>query len=398
VTATGVLQPARTVDIKYDTQTLVARLFVKEGDRVATDQALATMDTRTLDLQRAQAEQAVKKDQVLVEQTAAALRRAEALAQDGLIARADMDVARANYESALHQTESDQQVILQTDERLRLATLRAPMDGVVIGLYVHEGELLGSAAAVAAVGSAGAARAGKPTNTLMTLASGRELLVDADVNALDLGGVRLGQEATFTVDAFQPKQFHGRVSEIALQPTVVNNVTTYQVKITITDPDSRFRIGLPANVWLVTTHARQAWLAPRAAIKEQNGVASVRVLRVQRESDQATRKTANAMAAGAQLTANARDIETRPVIVRAQNLYAAAIEGNFQLGEMILVSDPVALGATEAYTFKVRMGDFNSDPDFGPNASKDGAEATAAKAHSLPGPKPKSFFQSLMGN
>jgi multidrug efflux pump subunit AcrA (membrane-fusion protein) len=122
VTATGTLQPSRTVEIKYDTQTIVAQLYVKEGDHVRSGQALATMDTRTLDLQRDQAEQLVKKDQVLVEQAAVALRRAGTLAHDGVIAMAELDTAQANYDSAVHQAESDKKITLQADECIRLLT------------------------------------------------------------------------------------------------------------------------------------------------------------------------------------------------------------------------------------------------------------------------------------
>jgi HlyD family secretion protein len=148
----------------------------------------------------------------------------------------------------LHLTKADEGAVALAEEQIRRAGLRSPIKGIVIALYVHTGEMLGSATAVAGLGPNAAIS--KPTNTLMTIAEEGDLEVDADVNAVDMGGVLTGQTAKFTIDAFQPEIFSGAVRSIALQPTVTIGVTTYLVVISIPLRDNRFRIGMPTNVML----------------------------------------------------------------------------------------------------------------------------------------------------
>ena len=97
----------------------------------------------------------------------------------------------------------------QTRDQIGRATLRSPMDGVVTALYVHEGEMLGSAAAVAALGASTAIS--KPTNTLMTIVESGPPQAWADVNAADLGNVSQGLPVEISLDALRPKIFYGRV-------------------------------------------------------------------------------------------------------------------------------------------------------------------------------------------
>jgi multidrug efflux pump subunit AcrA (membrane-fusion protein) len=110
---------------------------------------------------------------------------------------------------------------------------------------------------------------------LMTVAEEGDLEVDADVNAVDMGGVLTGQIANFTIDAFQPQVFSGTVRSIALQPTVTNGVTTDRVIVSIPRAERRFRIGMPTNVMLFRTVARDAILVPRTAVLTANGGSSV---------------------------------------------------------------------------------------------------------------------------
>jgi len=163
------------------------------------------------------------------------VKRSEALAAAQVLAQADLDSARANYEGLLHLTKADEGAVGQAEEQIHRASLRSPINGIAIALYVHTGEMLGSATAVAGLGPNAAVS--KPTNTLMTIAEQGDLEVDADVNAVDMGGVLTGQKANFTIDAFQPEVFSGTVRSIALQPTITNGVTTYRVVVSIPRPD-----------------------------------------------------------------------------------------------------------------------------------------------------------------
>src|SRR5579859_7091029 len=102
VTATGTVQARRTVDVKYDTQSLITGLSVREGDKVVANQLVATMDLRLLEPALAQAQQTLQKDQSTLALAQASLHRAEALASAQVLAQADLDTARANHDSLLH--------------------------------------------------------------------------------------------------------------------------------------------------------------------------------------------------------------------------------------------------------------------------------------------------------
>jgi hypothetical protein len=163
------------------------------------------------------------------------------------------------------------------EENIRRARLRSPIRGVVIALYVHEGEMLGSATAVAGIGPNSAVS--KPTNTLMTIAEENSPEIDAGVNAVDMGGACIGQRADFTLDALQGKTFTSTVKSIALQPTVTNGVTTHRVLLSVPANAREFRIGMPANIMLFRTVAADAVLVPPAAVLKEGTHTFIFVLR-----------------------------------------------------------------------------------------------------------------------
>jgi HlyD family secretion protein len=388
VTATGTVEPRRTVDIKYDTVNLITGLFVKEGDRVAANQPVATMDLSLLEPVVAQARQTLQTDHATLLLAQASLRRAEALATAQIMAPADLDSARANDQALVHLTEADQGAVALAEEQIHRATLRSPIKGVVIALYVHEGEMLGSATAVAGLGPNAAIS--KPTNTLMTVAEGGDLEVDADANAVDMGGVLVGQTAKFTIDAFQPEIFSGTVHSIALQPTVINSVTTYRVVISIPHPDHRLRIGMPANVMLLRTVARNAILVPPTAVVRANGSSSVYVL--SRENHQETTRVHNEKTGERNSSADA-STERKLVQILGETSSAVAAAGDIKLGDWVLLDAGSASLRTNTMN-PIETG-FKPNPDPSDLQFERTARPSDEKISTVPGPKPKGFLQRL---
>jgi RND family efflux transporter MFP subunit len=388
VTATGTVEVRRTVDIKYDTVNLITGLFVKEGDRVAANQPVATMDLSLLEPVVAQARQTLQKDQATLLFAQASLRRAEALATAQIMAPADLDSARANDEALIHLTEADQWAVALAEEQIHRATLRSPIKGIVIALYVHEGEMLGSATAVAGLGPNAAVS--KPTNTLMTVAEGGDLEVDADANAVDMGGVLVGQTAKFTIDAFQPEIFSGTVHSIALQPTVINSVTTYRVVISIPHPDHRLRIGMPANVMLLRTVARDAILVPPTAVVRANGSSSVYV--VSRENHQETTREHNDKT-GEHNSSSDASAERKPVQILGETSSAVAAAGDIKPGDWVLLDAGSA--SLRANTMNPIETGFKPNPDPSDLQFERTTRPSDEKISTVPGPKPKGFLQRL---
>jgi multidrug efflux pump subunit AcrA (membrane-fusion protein) len=263
------------------------------------------------------------------------------------------------------------------EAQISRATLRAPLEGVVTELYVHQGEMLGSAAAVAALGSAVAVS--KPTNILMTIAQNGPLETWADVNATDLGSVGVGQPVEVSIDAFLPTIFSGNVRTIALQPVVSNGVTTYEVRIKTDHPDRRFRIGMPANAMLLRRLAEDRLMVPREAVHTFDEQTVVCLFRPDRT---------------AQAGLQAGTIESLPVRVVAQNEKAMAVEGAIREGDLVVLSSGLPNPVQRVFAVSVR--NFSPNPSFG-DFQFNGTKPASTEMGLVPGPKPRGFFQRILG-
>ena len=340
VTASGTLQPARIADIRYDAQDLVVRLLVKEGDVVRPGQAVAEMDTRLLTLARNQAAQSARKDATLLATARATALRSDALAARGLIATVDREQAQAALDAAEAQVAVNQEAMQQIDEHISRTVLRSPMHGTVLRVYVHAGEMLGSAAAVASLGL-DAGGAAKPTNTIMTLASTDGLLMYANVNAADVRSVWIGQHVEVAIDGFTSATTTGKVSAIDLQPTVANNVTSYRTTIRLTRRDAQFRMGMPATALFSTVLAAGAQLVPSSAVTNANGHdGSVVVLQHCTENASCT-------------------AVTREVRRLAWNSTTSAIEGAFGPGDLVAIDGR----APSSSTFRTEVTGFEPNTE-----------------------------------
>jgi len=349
VTATGSLQPRRSVDIKFDGQNFVEHLDVSEGDAVTKDQVVARMDTRLLVHSRSQAQQVIEKDEASLALASAALKREQALWDANIVARAELETVEANYQGAVHQKEADHQALLEIEEQIDRSNLRSPVDGVVTQLFVREGEMLGSAAAVASMGASSATS--KPTNTVMTLAQNGALQMYADVNEADTGGIYVGQNVEMLVDAFRPTVFHGRVALISLQPTTNNGITTYRVIVDLSDPSPKLRIGLPANVMFVKVLARHSVLLPVSALFREGDDTIVAVLERNNAKPQ-------------DLDSVKSQVRKVRVSVLARTQTAVAVKGPLQAADLIVLngSDLNEIAGTQ--DLAIQKVEFRPNPTF----------------------------------
>ncbi len=378
VTATGTLYPSHSVDIKYDGQEIVQRLSVKEGDHVKAGQVLAVMDTRVLNHARLQNVETADKDTASLVQAKDAYNREQALFREGIVARSDFETTRATYESLVHQRMADQEAIRQTAQQMDLAVLRSPMNGTVVTIYVHAGEMLGSATAVAALGPN--TSVSKPTNVLMTVVEDGPLEVYAGVNAADLASLTAGQDAEISIDAFQPQVFHGRVRRISLEPVVVNNVTTYQAIVTLTDGDPRFRIGLPADVMLLKRLATGHEMVPTQAL-------------VTRPDGDAVCSVHATPSAAAGKPTRIRPVFT-PVAVAAKTEDAVALANDLPSATWV-IENPAVCQAPAQSEGTLQVDRFNPNPSFSDTSLAKSKQSQAIT--NLPPASPKGWLQSLLG-
>jgi HlyD family secretion protein len=295
VTATGTLNPVVNVLVGSQVSGTIKELYadfnsqVKEGQVIAqidpaifqaqVDQAKANVLNAQANLLNAQAnlENAkanLTKADVAVLDAKRTLDRNQPLAEKKVIAQATMDTAQTNYdtamaqrdvakaqvESAASQVESSKAQVEQTkaalkvsETNLRYTTIRSPVNGTVISRNVDVGQTVA---------------ASLQAPTLFTIAKDlTQMQVDTNVSEADVGRIAVGQESTFTVDAYPERVFRGKVSEIRNAPIIVQNVVTYDVVIQVGNKDFKLKPGMTANISILIAHREGILKIPNAALR-----------------------------------------------------------------------------------------------------------------------------------
>jgi HlyD family secretion protein len=281
VTASGAVRALVTVEVGSQLSGKVESLYADFNDRVEAGQIIAQIDPQTfrtrvreaeaaravaqanVELQRASfartaanartTELELERIRTLAERgnaSRAALENAEA-AQDA--AQAELSVSRAqiaNAEAVLQQREATLQGARIDLER---ADIRSPIDGVVVERAVDQGQTV-------------AASLSAPT--LFTIAQDLgQVQIDAQIDEADIGQIADGQEVSFTVDAYPGQALTGRVEQIRLAPTTLQNVVTYTVVISAANPGERLLPGMTANLDIVTGERTDVLTVPNSALR-----------------------------------------------------------------------------------------------------------------------------------
>ena len=284
VSASGTLQPVRAVTIGSELSGTVRQVLVDVNDRVRQGQVLVVLDTARLEDQVTNARAALGAARAQVLQAQAALRESEVAAQEAaaLLTRqesvhrlsggqvpsaAELDAARAaasradatvarsraavtSAEAAVEQAQAN----LSTNEtQLAKASIRSPIDGVVLSRTVEPGNAV--AASLQAV-------------TLLTIAQDlRDLKLDVNVDEADIGVVKEGQKATFTVSSQPARRYPGQVRRVAFGSTKTDNVVTYTTTLDVDNSDLTLRPGMTATATIVAVERTGVLLVPNTALR-----------------------------------------------------------------------------------------------------------------------------------
>jgi HlyD family secretion protein len=267
VSATGTLQAVTTVTVGTQVSGTISSLGADFNSVVKKGQVIARLDPSLFLAQLEQAKATLSKVSADVEnarvQVADAERkfaRAKELADRQLIPRSDFDVAQVAVETEKAQLKSAQAQLLQAQAALNQmqvnldhTIITAPIDGIVIERSVDVGQTV-------------AASLQSPT-VFRIAADLTKMQVNASVDESDIGKVRPGQHVTFSVDAYPGEQFSGTVTQVRLQPTVVQNVTTYSVILDVPNRDLKLKPGMTANVGIETARRDDVVRVPNAALR-----------------------------------------------------------------------------------------------------------------------------------
>ena len=267
VTATGAVNPVISVQVGSQVSGKIAKLYADFNSVVREGQILASIDQKPYQAKVSQAKAALKSAQaglakarnMLVQKTLE-LNRMAALRKEQFVAQADLDLARTNARDAEAQVDvADAQVdqakatLASAELDLGYTTIFSPVNGTVVSRNVEEGQTV---------------VASFQTPTLFVLAQDlTHMQVIANVSESDIGGVTEGKSADFRVDAYPRESFHGIVTQVRNAPVSIQNVVTYDVIISVDNPDLKLKPGMTANITIVTARNEDALRAPNAALR-----------------------------------------------------------------------------------------------------------------------------------
>jgi HlyD family secretion protein len=307
VVATGKIEPLTKVEVKSKASGIVERLFVDAGDRVKTGQVLAQLDKEQLQAAVGEAQANLEAAEAGKQAAEASyqknivdaqgpdvpflksdMERAQTSYKQGLIALNAMQDAEKNYQLALNRQVSAQRNVLvskagvaeadaqiaqskaaleNANENLQYATIASPIDGEVLSRDVEVGDAVSSILVL-----------GSQATLVMTLGDTSEVYVKGQVDESDIGKVYLGQPARIVVESFKDRAFQGRVTKIAPLGEEKDNVTTFEVRVSIVNATGELRANMSANAEIILEEKENVLLMPEGAVifdKDKNTLAEI---------------------------------------------------------------------------------------------------------------------------
>ena len=259
VSATGTIKPVESVEVSSKITARVKQVLVKENDTVTQGQTVALLDGKDYETQKEQAEFTLKNAKIIYDRT-------NYLYNIGAKSKENLDNAQYNYDTAQSKLE-------EAESNLSETVIVSPMDGVVIGEPVTDGTM--------------AVQGNSNPTVIMRIADLSRKQIFAKVDETDIGSVRVGQKATFTVDAYNGKTFTATVSKISQTDMDnswnINNsssssssssaaVIYYSVTLDVDDPEGLLMPSMTARVEIETANKDSALAVPLSALKtDKNG-------------------------------------------------------------------------------------------------------------------------------
>ncbi len=253
VTATGTLSAVTTVQVGSQVSGIIAKLHVDFNSQVRKGQLLAELDPtpfqQTVDQRRADLEKA----KVELRNAEISLTRSKSLNAQQLLAQSDLDAAQTARDSAAASVSQAQAALKQAETNLSYTKITSPIDGVVVSRQYDVGQTVA---------------ASFQAPVLFTIAQDlTKMQVLTNIDEADVGRIREGQVASFSVDAFPDVNFKGTVAQIRLSPQTVQNVVTYPVMLDVPNADLKLKPGMTANVQVPVEVRKDVLRVPNAALR-----------------------------------------------------------------------------------------------------------------------------------
>ncbi|MGB9434730.1 MAG: efflux RND transporter periplasmic adaptor subunit [Candidatus Acidiferrum sp.] len=295
VVATGKIQPLSKVEVKSKASGMVKKLFVDYDDKVKHGQTLVELDKVQLEAVVREAQANYQAAQASLDSSKAQLERnkvdaegpdvpflklnmerAEQMYKDGVMSKSFVEDAEKNYQLALNKQMSAQRNLLvsraeiakseaqvaqakaaleNAEEDLRNSTIVSPIDGLVLSRDVSVGDGVSSILIL-----------GSQATLVMTLGDTSEVYVQGKVDEADIGKVYLGQPARIVVESFKDKKFVGKVTRISPFGKEKDNVTTFEVRVSISNPTGELKANMSANAEIILEEKKNVLMVPEASL------------------------------------------------------------------------------------------------------------------------------------
>jgi HlyD family secretion protein len=255
ITSTGTLQAVTTVDVGTQVSGKIDRLLVDFNSNVRKGQLLAILDTTNLALQVNNAVTGLQKAQASFDVAKATYERDQTLFDKKFMSELDFITSKSNYETAIANLNSAKSSLAQAKTNLSYAYIYSPIKGIIINRNVEEGQTV-------------AASLSAPT--LFTIAEDlSKMQILTNVDESDIGQIEVGQDASFTVQAYPDKKFTGKVFQIRLGSSVVSNVVNYIVVVNAENDDKLLLPGMTATVDFYVEQRNNVLMIPNSAFRFQ---------------------------------------------------------------------------------------------------------------------------------
>ncbi|SCY16779.1 HlyD family secretion protein [Nitrosospira sp. Nl5] len=253
ISANGTLNPVVLVNVGTQVSGTVFKLLADFNDRVEAGHILAELDPALFQAQLQQAQANVVNARTALKLANNKMTRNRALVEQGFISPEALDAVEQQLETARAQLAVSEAQLARDRTNLNYSVIRSPISGVVIARNVDIGQTVA---------------ASFQTPTLFQIAKDlRHMQIDTNVAEADIGQLHLGQPVSFTVDAFQEREFTGTVKQVRLNPTIQHNVVSYNVVVAVTNDDGVLLPGMTANVRFTVKHKKDVLRVPNAALR-----------------------------------------------------------------------------------------------------------------------------------
>ena len=252
VTATGTMESVTSVDVGTQVTGIISNLLVDFNDQVSKGQLIAEIDKTVLQSELQSADATLASAKASFDYAAANFERDKALHSEKLISDYEFQTTRKDYEVARMAYEKAQADRVRAAKNLTYAEITSPIDGIVVSREVEVGQTVVSNMSVA---------------SLYVIADLDHMQVVGNVDEADIGQVKVGQNVSFTVDAYPDDTFSGTVTQVRISPTTTNNVVTYEVIVSTTNLDHKLIPGMTANLSIFTLQLDDAIAVPLKALK-----------------------------------------------------------------------------------------------------------------------------------